>query len=42
MAYHQERQKGEEEKPRKPEKMSCIFKSAHLTLSPKRSCGKVS
>jgi hypothetical protein len=40
MSHHQKDQKGEDEKPRKPEKMPCILEDAHPTLS-KRRCQKL-
>src|ERR1035437_2311946 len=33
VAYHQKHQKGEDEKPRKPEKMPCILEDTHQALS---------
>jgi hypothetical protein len=33
MAYYQKHQKGENEKPRKPEKMPCILVDTHQDLS---------
>ncbi len=33
VAHHQKHQEGEDEQPRKPEKMSCILEDAHLALS---------
>jgi hypothetical protein len=33
MAHHQKHQKGENEKPRKPEKMPCILEDTHQDLS---------
>jgi hypothetical protein len=33
MAHHQKNQEGEDEEPRKPEKMPCIFENTHQALS---------
>ncbi len=33
-AHHQKHQESDHKEPRKPEKMSCILKTAHQTLSP--------
>ena len=33
VAHHQKHEKGEDEQPRKPEKMSCILEDTHETLS---------
>jgi hypothetical protein len=33
MTHHQKHQKGENEKPSKPEKMPCIFEDTHQDLS---------
>jgi hypothetical protein len=32
VAHHEKHQKGEDEEPRKPEKMACIFEDAHRDL----------
>jgi hypothetical protein len=39
MAHHKKHHKGEDEEPRKPEQMPCIFKVTHQALSKATSTG---